>query len=114
MKITHHKDGSYSITGMTRHDLTGLSFGAMLADHWFSSTERKHRTDSPGWDAAQGAAYRRLYDALEDAARSVIMADEHTLYLPCGRSITLTSDRLGDDHWQIETDGRTLGKPFND
>lgn len=114
MKITHHKDGSYSITGMTRHDLTGLSFGAMLADHWFSSTERKHLTNSPEWDAAQGEAYRRLYTALEDSARSVVMADEHTLYLPCGRSITLTSDQLGEDRWLVLADGRTLGEPFDD
>lgn len=113
MKITHHKDGTYSITGMTRDDLDDIYFGTMLAHHWSTSDERRRDPDMLAWNRARGDEFAKLETVLRDAVESSFSAEHYgSHYLPAGRSITLRSDAYRTDpgRWDVIEDGRRKGK----
>ena len=113
MKLTHHKDGTYSITGMTRDDVSCLSFATMLANHWHRSDERKTDTWSDQeWMANRAVQYGRITHVLDDASRWVGQADTETKYLPRGRSVEMDSGPFCGDpgRWLVGKDGREYGQ----
>lgn len=118
MKITYHKDGTYSITGMNRLDISNLAFATMLAEHFHSSDERKRKRqadDDGTWDTLRTREFQRLNRVLTDVERGSIMADETTKYLPAGASVTLVSSYLHGDYGQYDVvkDGRVYGQRHN-
>lgn len=108
MKLTKHRDGTYSLTDMTSGDLTALSIALLWrtaashaiargsstvatgAEHWRSE-------DDKAWQRGAARAAERLYDALQIATRwpsAELPAGTETL--PRGASIELTSDRFDE------------------
>lgn len=81
MKIQRHKDGSYSLTGMTAADVENLAFGALSAEVFYGKPDPA--IDSPDFALGRRRMFGRLYNILHAlAAGRHYMVDE------------VTSDRL--------------------
>lgn len=109
MKITHHKDGSYSITGMTRDDIDDIGFAAGLACSWFVQNQGMLAT-ADEWNDNREREFETLANVMADACRWSGCATD-VRYLPVGRSIELDSTVwMGNPgRWAIVKDGRQHG-----
>lgn len=108
MRITHHKDGTYSITGMTRDDIDDLGFAAGITVSWFHQNPTP--TNDLDWDRNRRHEFGTLASVMADACRwSGCTSDER--FLPVGRSIELRSDAwMGNPgRWDVVRDGRQHG-----
>lgn len=106
MKITHHKDGTYSIAGMRRDDIDDLAFCAGIAHGWYL----RHRGTTgtfDEWDHNRTEEFDRLTRVLSDAARWSGSLGPG-VHLPAGRSVELDSTawRGTAGRWAVVKDGR--------
>lgn len=71
MKLTHHKDGTFSITGMTRRDVSNIDFGMVSAEAWYATNQPSgyHDRDAE-WHATQVKVYETLRRATHTLAES--------------------------------------------
>ena len=73
MKLTRHKDGSYSFTEMTAYDVQAFDFATAMASAWYATSARTVFTDDPTWNQRQQAMYddlHKLTNIVRDARHS--------------------------------------------
>lgn len=105
MRITHHKDGTYSLTGMTRDDVDDLAFAVGIAHGWYVMNGPSIGAGDD-WSLNRTEEYRQLETVLMDACRWSGAIDGRRL--PAGRSIELDSTvwRGRSGRWAVIRDGR--------
>lgn len=106
MKITHHKDGTYSIMGMRRDDIDDLAFCAGIAHGWYLQHQGTIGT-TDDWDRNRIEEFDRLGRVLSDVARWGGSLGPG-VHLPAGRSVELDSTawRGTAGRWAVVKDGR--------
>jgi hypothetical protein len=91
MKVTKHRDGTVSLTGLSVHDVQNLGYAASCAAASYARSLNAGSTGSnQAWDISQMGLFERLRSRLEVASNSSL-SGPGAHYLPRGASMEVQS-----------------------